>query len=170
MKKSLVLLATFPLACGRTPLAHPPTESAAIGIVSRFVAAETLGNWRRADSLVRWASCEGDPAEDFLRVTRSVHLGDTRSQGDTMFVPVAYDVIGHAWSYDQRRAGEKNWRFSARPIREAVVYGAFTDSAGRLWIACGDFHQDHVAVSQLRTESDHFDDSSRSAWRAAVSP
>ena len=168
MKNSLVLLPAFCLACGRPPIGHPPTESAAIAIVNRFVAAETLGNWRRADSLVRWASCEGDPAEDFLRVTRGVRLGNTRSQEDTMFVSTTYDVIGQAWSYDQRRSGERNWRFSARPIRETVAYGAFADSAGRLWIACGGFHQDHVAVSQFRTESDHFDDSSRSAWRAAV--
>jgi len=168
VKNSLVLLPALLLACGRPPGGQPPTESAAIAIVSGFVAAETLGNWRRADSLVRWASCEGDPAEDFLRVTRGVRLGDTRSQGDTMFVPTTYDVIGQAWSYDQRRAGKKNWRFSARPVSETVAYGAFADSAGRLWIACGDFHQDHVAASQFRAESAHLDDSSQSAWRAAI--
>ena len=87
-----------------------------------------------------------------------------------MFFSTTYNVIGQAWSYDQRRAGEPNWRFSARPIRETVAYGTFADAAGRLWIACGDFHQDHVAVSQFRKESDHFDDSSRSAWRAAMAP
>jgi hypothetical protein len=48
-----------------------------------------------------------------------------------------------------------------------VIYRVFADSTGRLWMACGTFHQDHVAVSQLRDFVRRFDDSAQAAWQAA---
>jgi len=138
--------------------------------VNRFVAAETLGTWRAADSLVRWADCEGDPAEDQIPVTRSVSVGGVESRGDTAFVPVQYDVVGVARSDDAHQVGAKNWHFSVAASPETITYGVFADSTGHLWIACGEFHQDHTGISQFGNAVSHFDDRSLAAWRAASLP
>ncbi len=141
-----------------------------MALVNRFLAAETLGTWRSADSLVRWADCEGDPAEDEIPVTRRVSVGVVESRGDTTFVPVHYDVVGAAWSEDAHRAGDKNWHFRAGASSETVTYGVFADASGHLWIACGEFHEDHTGTSQFGSEVSHFDERSAAAWRAASLP
>jgi len=157
-------------ACHSAPIGHPPSDTHALGLVNRFVAAETLGTWRSADSLVRWTDCEGDPAEDQIPITKSVRVGKVESRGDTAFVPVQYDVVGAAWSDDARRAGVKHWHFKVGSSSETVTYGVFADSSGHLWIACGEFHEDHTGAGQFRSEVSHFDDHSLAAWRAASLP
>ncbi len=156
--------------CKSAAPAHPPSSVNAVALVNQFVTAETLGTWRSADSLVRWANCEGDPAEDQIPVTRSVRLGSVELGGDTAFVLVHYEVVGGAWSDDAHQAGPKNWHFRLAPAQETVRYGVFADSAGRLWIACGEFHEDHTASSQFSKELAHFDDRSLAAWRRASLP
>ena len=160
----------FVAGCKSAAPAHPPSSANAVALVNRFVTAETLGTWRSADSLVRWADCEGDPAEDQIPVTRTVRLGAVEPGGDTAFVPVHYEVVGVAWSDDAHRAGPKNWHFRVASAEETVRYGVFADSAGRLWIACGGFHEDHTPSSQFSRQLAHLDDSSLAAWRRASLP
>jgi|SRR5437660_844254 len=168
--RRFVAVMAIAAGCKAAAPAHPPSIAKAVALVNRFVSAETLGIWRSADSLVRWADCERDPAEDQIPVTRTVRLGVVEPRGDTALVPVHYEVVGAAWSYDAHQAGPKNWRFRLAPARETIRYGVFADSAGRLWIACGEFHEDHTAFSQFSNELAHFDDSSLAAWRHVSLP
>jgi hypothetical protein len=167
MKLAVIVIVA---ACRPAQPAHPPSTATALALVNRFVAAETLGTWRSADSLVRWSDCEGDPAEDQIPVIRNARIGTLESRGDTAVVPVHYDVAGAAWSDDAHRVGPKNWHFRPGSSQETVRYAAFVDSSGRLWIACGEFHEDHTAASQFGEELAHFDDSSLAAWHRASLP
>jgi hypothetical protein len=139
-----------------------------LSLVNRFIVAESLGNWWAADSLVAWRDCGGDPATDFFLVTTAIHVGATRPVGDSALVPVIYEVAGRVWLGDPPSVGTQRTRFAAAPSSDTVIYRVFADSTGRLWMACGDFRQNHMAVSQSRDFVRRFEDSSLAAWKVAL--
>ena len=146
--------------------ASPPDLDTALSLVNRFIVAESLGNWWAADSLVAWRSCAWDPVTDFFLVTTAIHVGLPRPVGDSALVPVIYDVVGRVWLGDPPIVGTQRTRFAAEGSSDTVIYRVFADSTGHLWMACGDFHQNHMAVSQSRDFVTRFDDSARAAWKA----
>jgi hypothetical protein len=148
------------------PPAHPPNADTALALVNRFVVAESLGNWWAADTLVAWRSCSWNPATDFLPVTTAIRVQAALPVGDSARVQVIYDMAGLVWLAPTPAVGPQRTRFAARASSDTVVYRVFADSTGRLWMACGDFHQNHVAVSQLHEFVQRFDDSARAAWKA----
>lgn len=143
----------------------PPNADTALRLVNRFIVAESLGNWWAADSLVAWRYCDWDPATDFLPVTTAIHVRPTRPLGDSALVQVIYEVVGRVWLGDPPIVGPQRTRFAAEGSSDTVIYRVFADTTGRLWMACGDFHQNHVAVSQLQDFVRRFDDSALAAWK-----
>ena len=77
-----------------------------------------------------------------------------RAKGAAL-VQVVYEVVGRVWLADPPITGP-----------HTVIYRVFPDSTEHLWMACGDFHQNHVAVSQLQDFVKRFDDSALAAWKA----
>ena len=146
--------------------APPPGSDAALNLVNRFVVAESLGNWWAADTLVAWRFCQWDPAPDSLPVTTAIHVQAVVPVGDSARVQVIYELAGLVWLAPTPAVGPQHTRFAARASSDTVVYRVFADSTGRLWLACGDFHQNHVAVSQLGEFVRRFDDGARAAWKA----
>jgi hypothetical protein len=134
--------------------------------VNRFIDAESVGDWWAADSLVAWRHCGWDHATDFLPVTTAFHVRPAPSVGDSALVEVIYEMVGRVRLADPPTVGSQRTRFAAERSSDTVTYRVFADSAGRLWMACGDFHQNHVAVSQLGEFVGRFDDSARAAWKA----
>jgi hypothetical protein len=133
--------------------------------VNRFIVAESVGNWWAADSLVAWHACDWDPATDFFPVTTAFHVRPVPPVGDSALVQVIYEVVGRVW-LGPPSVGPQRTRFAARGSSDTVIYRVFADSTGHLWMACGDFHQNHVAVSQLHDFVKRFDDSALAAWKA----
>lgn len=148
------------------PPASPPSADTALSLVNRFIAAESVGNWWAADSLVAWRDCDWDPATDDLPVTTAFHVRPMGPVGDSALVQVVYEMAGRVWLAPTPTVGRQRTRFAARASSDTVIYRVFADSGGRLWMACGDFHQNHVAVSQLQEFVERFDDSARAAWKA----
>jgi len=146
--------------------AFPPNAATALSLVNRFIVAESLGNWWAAHSLVAWRDCPWDPATDFLQVMTAIQVQPTRPVGDSALVQVIYAVAGRVWLGDPPISGTQRTRFAAEGSSDTVLYRVFADSTGRLWMACGDFHQNHVAVSQLQEFVKRFEDSSLVAWKA----
>lgn len=147
-------------------LGHPPDRDTALNLVGRFIVAESVGNWWAADTLVAWHSCAWSGATEVLPVTTAFHVQPALPVGDSARVQVIYDVAGVVWLAPAAARGRQRTRFAARASSDTVMYRVFADSTGRLWMACGDFHQNHVAVSQLREFVQRFDDSARIAWQA----
>jgi hypothetical protein len=145
----------------------PPDADSALGLVNRFIVAESVGDWWAAESLVAWRDCGGEHATDFLPVTTAFHVRPAQAVGDSALVQVIYEMVGRVWLGAPPTVGPQRTRFAAETASDTVTYRVFADSAGRLWIACGDFHQNHVAVSQLRDFVRRFDDSAQAAWQAA---
>lgn len=152
------------------PPGSPPDADTAVNLVNRFIVAESLGNWWAADSLVAWRYCNWDRAIDFFLVTTAIHVRPTRPVGDSALVQVIYDVVGRVWLADPPSVGTQRTRFAAEGSSDTVIYRVSADSTGRLWMACGDFHQNHVAASQLRDFVQRFDDSAVAAWKAVSPP
>jgi len=144
----------------------PPNADTALSLVNRFIVAESLGNWWAADSLVAWRYCDWDPATDFLPVTTAIHVRPAQPLGDSALVQVIYEMVGRVWLGDPPIVGPQRTRFAAEGSSDTVIYRVFADTTGRLWMACGDFHQNHVAVSQLQDFVKRFDDSALAAWKA----
>jgi len=144
----------------------PPNADTALNLVNRFIVAESVGNWWAADSLVAWRYCDRDPATDFFPVTTAFHVRPVQPVGDSALVQVIYEVVGRVWLGDPPIVGPQRTRFAAEGSSDTVIYRVFADSTGRLWMACGDFHQNHVAVSQLQDFVKRFDDSALAAWKA----
>jgi len=137
-----------------------------MGLVSRFIAAESLGNWWGAESLVAWRMCAGERQSDSLNVTTAFHVQFAGPSGDSALVRVTYDMAGRVWLAAPPVAGPQRTRFAGGGSSDTVIYRVFADSVGRLWMACGRFRQNHVAVSQLRDFVRRFDDSAQVAWQA----
>ncbi len=148
--------------------ASPPNPDTALSLVNRFIVAESLGNWWAADSLVAWRYCGGHPATDFFLATTAIHVGPPRPVGDSALVQVIYDVVGRVWLADPPIVGTQRTRFAAEGSSDTVIYRVFADSTGRLWMACGDFRQNHMAVSQSHDFVKRFEDSSLAAWKAVL--
>lgn len=146
--------------------ARPPNVDTALSLVNHFVVAESLGDWWAADSFVAWRDCNWNPATDSLLVTTAIHVQPALPMGDSARVQVIYDAAGLVWLAPTPAVGPQRTRFAPGSSSDTVVYRIFADSAGRLWMACGDFHQNHVAVSQLQEFVRRFDDSARAAWTA----
>jgi hypothetical protein len=137
-----------------------------MGLINRFIDAESVGNWWAADSLVAWRMCAGDRQSDSLMVTRAFDVQPAAPIGDSARVQVIYDIAGRVWLADSRIAGPQRTRFAGGSRSDTTIYRVFADSTGRLRIGCGDFSQNHVAVSQLRDFVRRFDDSAQAAWQA----
>jgi len=141
-----------------------------MGLVNRFIDAESVGNWWAAESLVAWRTCAGDRQSDSLMVTTVFHVQPAGPSGDSALVQVIYDIAGRVWLADPRIAGPQRTRFAVGGSSDTVIYRVFADSTaaggGRLRMACGRFRQNHVAVSQLRDFVRRFDDSAKAAWQA----
>ena len=146
--------------------ASPPDTGTALSLVNRFIVAESVGNWWAADSLVAWRNCDREPATDFFPVTTAFHVRPVQPVGDSALVQVIYEMVGRVWLADPPSIGTQRTRFAAEGSSDTVIYRVFADSTGRLWMACGDFHQNHVAVSQLQDFVRRFDDSALAAWKA----
>lgn len=146
--------------------AFPPAIDTALSLVNRFIVAESVGNWWAADSLVAWRACHWNPASDSLPVTTAIRVQPAGPVGDSARVQVIYDLAGLVWLAPTPAVGPQRTRFAARISSDTVLYRVFADSTGRLWMACGDFHQNHVTVSQLHEFVQRFDDSARAAWKA----
>lgn len=157
------------VACRGAPRLAPAI-AASTALVSQFVAAETSGHAERAESLVDRRSCEGDGGWDFLAVTRQVQIERPLQYRDTTLVPVTYSWAGQWWSEDPHQVGFQSARFTALDTTDSVPYRVVADSAGRLWIACGDFYEGHLGVSQLLSDVPRFDAKSLAAWKAARLP
>jgi hypothetical protein len=134
--------------------------------VNRFIVAESLGDWWSADSLVGWRDCDPHAGPDFFHVTTAIHVQPVRPVGDSALVQVIYELAGRVWLADPPIVGSQRTRFAAESSSDTVTYHVVADSTGRLWMACGDFHQNHVAVSQAHEFVTRFDDSARAAWKA----
>lgn len=145
--------------------ASPPDTDTALRLVNRFIVAESVGNWWAADSLVAWRDCDWDHATDFFPVTTAIHVRPTQPVGDSALVEVIYELAGRVW-LGPPSVGPQRTRFAAEGSSDTVIYRVFADTTGRLWMACGDFHQNHVVVSQLQDFVKRFDDSARAAWKA----
>ena len=137
-----------------------------MGLVNRFIDAESVGDWWGADSLVSWPACARDRAADSLMVTTAFHVQPAGPIGDSALVQVIYDLAGHVWLAAPPKRGPQRTRFTGGGSSDTVIYRVFADSTGRLWMACGTFRQNHVAVSQLRDFVLRFDDSAKAAWQA----
>jgi hypothetical protein len=137
-----------------------------MGLVSRFIDAESVGNWWGADSLVAWPACARDRATDSLLVTTAFQVQAAGPIGDSARVRVIYDMAGRVWLAPPPIAGPQRTRFTGGRWSDTVTYRVFADSTGRLWMACGRFRQNHVAVSQLQDFVRRFDDSAKVAWQA----
>jgi len=146
----------------------PPNADTALGLVRRFIEAESLGNWWGAESLVAWRMCAGERQSDSLKVTTAFYVQSAGPIGDSARVQVIYDMAGRVWLADSRIAGPQRTRFAGSSSSDTVIYRVFGDSmvGGRLRMACGSFRQNHVAVSQLREFVRRFDDSAQAAWQA----
>jgi hypothetical protein len=151
-----------------TSAASPPNADSALSLVNRFIVAESTGNWWAAHSLVAWRYCHWDPATDFLKVTTAIQVRGTGPVGDSALVQVIYDVVGRVWLGDPPLVGTQRTRFAAEGSSDTVTYRVFADSTGRQWLACGDFHQNHVGVSQLHEFVKRFEDSSLASWNAVL--
>jgi len=57
-----------------------------------------------------------------------------------------------AWRDCNWNPATERTRFAPGSSSDTVVYRIFADYTGRLWMACGDFHQNHVTVSQCQEE------------------
>jgi len=139
-----------------------------MGLVNRFIDAESVGNWWAADSLVAWPACVRDRATDSLMVTTAFQVQAAGPIGDSALVRVIYDMAGRVWLAPPPIAGPQRTRFTGGAWSDTVIYRVFADSTGggRLRMACGNFRQNHVAVSQLRDFVMRFDDSAKAAWQA----
>ena len=146
--------------------ASPPNADSALRLVNRFIVAESVGNWWAADSLVAWRNCDRDPATDYFPVTTAFHVRPLQPVGDSALVQVIYEMVGRVWLANPPSIGTQRTRFAAEGSSDTVIYRVFADSTGRLRMACGDFHQNHVAVSQLRDFVKRFDDSALASWKA----
>ena len=153
-------------ATAGTATASPPNAATALRLVNRFIVAESLGDWWSADSLVAWRDCNPHPAPDFFHVTTAIHVQPARPIGDSALVQVIYELAGRVWLAAPPTVGPQRTRFAAESSSDTVIYRVVVDSMGRLWMACGDFHQNHVAVSQAHEFVMRFDDSARAAWKA----
>jgi hypothetical protein len=148
------------------PAYAPPNADTALALVNRFIVAESIGNWWAADSLVAWRDCDWDPTTDYFPVTTGIDVRPALPVGDSARVQVIYAMAGRVWLSPPPIVGRQRTRFAALSSSDTVMYRVFADSTGRLWIACGDFHQNHVVVSQLQEFVQRFDDSARAAWKA----
>ena len=154
----------------RSTRASPPNADTALSLVNRFIVAESLGDWWAADSLVAWRHCDRHRATDSLLVTTAIQARPTGPVGDSALVQVVYEVVGRVWLADPPIIGPQRTRFAARGSSDTVIYRVFADSTEHLRMACGDFHQNHVAVSQLQDFVKRFDDSALAAWKALGVP
>ena len=148
---------------------RPPSFSlaAAESVASHYVQHDTGGNWRAADSLV--LPCEGDQARDYVAVTKSVRWLLPSTHADTIRLAALYDIVGSIWSYDEKRAGPKNWRFKPQSGVDTSVFDIIADSTGRLGIVCGPFSSNHQMVTRMESIVKRFDDSSLARWNGLVS-
>jgi hypothetical protein len=141
--------------------------AAAESVASRYVQYDTGGDWRAADSLV--LPCEGDQARDYVAVTKNIHWSPPRTHADTITLTALYDLVGSAWSYDRKRAGQQNWRFKPTLGVDTSVFHIVADSDGRLGIVCGPFASNHQMASRMASIVEQFDDSSRTRWQRVLS-
>ena len=169
MKRLFAVIGLLCACAGRPTQSRAPSFSlaAAESVALRYVAHDTGGNWRAADSLV--LPCEGDQARDYVAVTRSVRWLEPRTHADTITLTALYDLVGSVSSYDEKQTGPQNWRFRPESGVDTSVLDIVADSAGRLGIVCGPFSDNHQMVSRMASIVKRFDDSSRVRWNRALS-
>jgi hypothetical protein len=122
----------------------PAAQTAAL-----YVTLDTLGDRGAADTLL--AGCNDDPSDPEIAPTTYVTVGKPArdSRSDTVRVQVVYEVLGNAHPEDGSVVGPLYWRFTSAPSVDTVLLSIAPDTAGRMWIACGDFHPNHPMMGEL---------------------
>ena len=169
MKPLFAVIALLCACAGGSNPSRAPRFSLAVAesIAMRYVEHDTTGNWCAADSLV--LPCEGDQARDYVAVTRRVRWLAPRAHADTISLTALYDLVGRAWSYDEKQTGPQNWRFKPEPSVDTTVLDVVADATGRVGIICGPFSDNHQMVSRMASIVHRFDDSSGTRWNRALS-
>ena len=166
----LSVLAATIAACKSVPPADPQRVAEAVQLARRFMQADTGANYGVMDSL--YAPKEDMPVcvigFDAYTIIDSATIGDPHAKGDTIIVPLTYQVLGSARSEDSHQVGPQNMRFVAAPSvkRESLVAGP--DPTGRLRFSCwrqvvpNHMTADHMVAKIVP----HLDSASLAEWNA----
>ena len=166
----MILLVT---AVGGCHPSSPPSDSEDVlnarRLVEKYVTADTAGDGLTDSTESLFVACEGDRAVDFVEpiVTAVVGLG-TRDR-DTVLVIAQYSILGTAESWDTTQLGHQNWRFKKNVRIRADTFLVVRDSSLQPHIVCGPYHGNHWSASVMSSRLPFMDDSSRQAWKAALS-
>jgi hypothetical protein len=157
-------------ACKGSAPAPPRRAGEAVELARRFVRADTTSDGAAIDSL--YAPKEGLPycvyGFDAYKVITSVSVGDPHGRGDTIVVPLTYQVIGTVRSDDRHLVGLRYWHFDATSLVERDSLVAGPDSSGRLRFSCWlQVVPNHMTVGDmLANVVPHLDSASFVAWNA----
>jgi len=120
-----------------------------------------MGHSQAADSLVDRRGCEADAATDYLQLTVATHVGESVLRGDTVDIPVHYDVLGRAWADD-----DEHWHFAAERLTDTLVLHVLPSAQPP--IVCDYYPSNHIGRSQLSEKVPRMDDSSKKALEQAM--
>ena len=141
-------LVVAPLVLGACPPSSSDANAPAAQLAALYVTLDTLGDGGAADTLL---ACAESRVDSQIAPTTYVSVGapvrDSRS--DTVSVLVVYEVLGLAHQEDATTAGPLYWRFTSQPRNDTVQLRVAPDSAGRMWIACGEFSPNHPMIGEL---------------------
>lgn len=139
-----------------------------VGVVQRFIAADTAGRASDAIALVLPLGADVpycELATDGYQVISGVALGPAIEKGDTGFVIVRYRVLGVANSEDPHLMGPRYWRFHADVHTEVDTFTVLRDSTGHLGIGCGPrIPPNHLGIEAWRENVSLLDAPSRRMW------
>ena len=163
-------LATTIGACKGAPPPASYRGAEAVQLAHRFVDADTGANYAVMDSL--YAPKEDMPdcviGFDAYTVITSASVGEPHGRGDTIVVPLSFDVLGVASSEDSHQVGSQNARFVAAPSIERDSLVAGPDSAGRLRFSCWlQVVPNHMTAERMVAKMvPHLDSVSLAAWNS----
>jgi hypothetical protein len=168
----LILSITALTSCStiaRQPSNTDPRVIRALGLVERFVAADTSGHLNAIDSL--WFPMEGmtycELAFDTYAVSSAASISPLAVRGDTVLLTVTYQVLGFGHSEDSHKVGSRNIRFTAQRTLETDTLQVASDSTGRAAFVCDHYRvaPNHISVARWSEEIPRLDSASLSGWK-----
>ena len=105
---------------------------------------------------------------DAYRIITSVTIGDPHARGDTIVVPLTYEVLGAASSEDAHHVGPQNARFVAAPSIERDSLVGAPDSNRRFRFSCSrQVVPNHMTADRMSAKwVPALDSASLAAWNA----
>jgi hypothetical protein len=177
-------LSAMACACKKADEHHPravtaspanvPVPAAAESVVSRFLAADTSGDFDGAIALATAGMVDDelgpcDYTYDAIEVVESASLVTSTMVGDTAVFGVEFRTLGVGVPGDPAQAGPKYWRFYGRRAATRTTVRVAQDSTGRMRVVCDPSHPPmHRGLAYWAPIVPLLGDSSLAEWRSVA--